>query len=156
MSADANKERSDQAAKIIRNHMLGSVASGILPIPLIDMGILAGIQLRMVNKLAKLYEVEFSPQRANSIIGSLVGVSVSTTTLNLLRLVPGFGQMLLGLGALTLPAASTYAIGQVFIKHFESGGTFLTFDAERGKKDYSEHLSEGKRVVEQSYAGIRP
>ena len=34
---------------------------------------------------------------------------------------------------LALPPASTYALGQVFIKHFSSGGTFLTFDFEKAK-----------------------
>lgn len=151
-----NEDRSAKAAQIVRGHMFGSVAAGVLPIPLLDIGILAAIHLRMVHKLADLYEVEYTEQRANAIIGSLAGVSVAATAGSLLRMIPGFGQALMAVGAFTLPPASTYALGQVFTKHFESGGTFLTFDTKRAKEDYDEKVEEGKRVVEQSYSGVKP
>jgi hypothetical protein len=41
----------------------------------------------------------------------------------------------------------------VFTRHFESGGTFLTFDPDRAKPDYKKKLAE---KAEQSYAGIKP
>jgi uncharacterized protein (DUF697 family) len=157
MTQNANTEdKRTEASKIVRNHMLGSVAAGILPIPLLDIGILGGIQLRMVRKLASLYDVDFSEQRANAIIGSIAGISLAMTGVSFMKMIPGIGQALMGVSALTLPPASTYAIGQVFIKHFESGGTFLTFDAERAKKDYQEELENGKRVAQQNYVGVRP
>src|SRR5690242_16073569 len=155
--AEDGEEKSAQAAKIVRNHMFGSVASGLLPVPFLGVGILGGLQLRMLSELARLYDVEFSEQRANAIIGTLSGLGLTVTVGSLLRmLLPGTGKLLFGLAGLTLPPASTYALGQVFIQHFESGGTFLTFDEERAKKGYDEKLAEGKRVVERSYAGIKP
>ena len=149
-------DKSAEAAKIVRNHMFGSVASGVLPIPLLDIAILGGIQLRMVRKLAEHYEVEFSEQRANAIIGSLAGVSFAMAAGSILGSLFGMGRALLGISMLTLPPASTYAIGQVFIKHFESGGTFLNFDTKRAKEDYDEELEKGKRVAQQSFVGVRP
>ncbi len=56
------------------------------------------------------------------------------------------------LGALSMPVmagASTYAIGKVFIQHFESGGTFLTFDPKAVKDYYAEQLKEGSVVAKQ-------
>jgi len=32
--------------------------------------------------------------------------------------------------------AATYAIGKVFVRHFASGGTFLTFNPEKVKDYY--------------------
>jgi uncharacterized protein (DUF697 family) len=155
MSAD--NEKSTQAAKIIRNHMFGSVAAGLLPIPIVDISILAGIQLRMVQKLAKHYEVEFAEQRVKSLIGSLVSVGAAMTAGSVLKtLLPGAARVLFGLGSLTVPPATTYAVGRVFIKHFESGGTIWTFDASRAKETYEEELKTGQQVAEQSYAGVRP
>lgn len=149
-------DKSAEAAKIVRNHMFGSVASGVLPIPLLDIAILGGIQLRMVRRLAEHYEVEFSEQRANAIIGSLAGVSFAMAAGSILGSLFGMGRALLGISILTLPPASTYAIGQVFIKHFESGGTFLNFDTGRAKEEYDEALEQGKRVAQQSFVGVRP
>jgi len=154
--AEDTEDKQAQASKIVRNHMLVAIGSCVLPIPLLDVGLLAGIQLRMLKKLAEHYEVTFSEQRANAIIGSLAGVSVTMAAASLLRMVPGVGQALLAVGSLTLPPASTYALGQVFIKHFESGGTFLTFDEKRAKPEYDEKVHEGKKVVEQSFVGVRP
>jgi uncharacterized protein (DUF697 family) len=142
-----------EASKIVRNHMIAAVASNFVPIPFLNGGILGAIQLRMISQLAKHYKVEFSEQRANSIIGTLVGISATATAAGLLRMLPGFGQTIGALGSLGLPSASTYALGKVFIKHFESGGTFLTFDTDRGKKDY-EQLAKSPDAA--SYAGVKP
>jgi uncharacterized protein (DUF697 family) len=143
------------ASKIVRTHALAAVAAGLVPIPFAGIGILGVIHLRMLRQLAKHYTVTFSEQRANSIIGSLVGISATATATSLLRMVPGIGQALSMVGLLTLPSASTYALGEVFIKHFESGGTFLTFDPERAKPDYKK-LAEAPQDDEQSYVGIKP
>ncbi len=145
--------KSADASKIVRNHMIAAVTASFMPIPFLNGGILGGIQLRMISQLAKLYEVEFSEQRANSIIGTLVGISATATAAGLLRILPGIGQALSALGGLTLPSAATYALGKVFIKHFESGGTFLTFDTDRAKEDYNE-LTKSNDA--ESYAGIKP
>jgi len=155
MSED-NKEKSAQAAKLVRNHAIGAIAAGIIPIPLLDVGILGGIHMRMLSRLAKLYDVQFSEQRANAIIGSLLGISAAATAGGLLRFLPGVGRMFFSMGTLTILPASTYALGHVFIKHFESGGTFLTFDPEKAKDDYDEKLVEGKRIAEDSFAGVKP
>lgn len=155
MSTD--NEKSEQAAKIVRNHMFGSVAAGLLPLPLVDIGILTAIQLRMVQRLAKHYDVEFSEQRVKSLVASLVSVGAAATAGSVLRaLLPGAARALFGIGTLTVPAATTYAVGRVFIKHFESGGTIWTFDPSRAKQDYDEEVKAGQQVVEQSYAGVRP
>lgn len=154
MTTDQNKPaaspKAAEASKIIRNHAIAAVASGILPIPLVGIGIMGGVTLRMIRQLARVYEVEFSEQRAESIIGSILGIGVAGTAISLLAGVP----ILRVVGALTLPSASTYALGKVFVEHFESGGTFLTFDPERGKQAYQKQLAE--TTAEESYAGIKP
>jgi len=43
--------------------------------------------------------------------------------------------------------AFTYAIGKVFIQHFASGETFLTFDPEKVRDYYTEMFEEGKKVA---------
>ncbi|SMF27721.1 hypothetical protein SAMN06265365_11046 [Tistlia consotensis] len=51
----------------------------------------------------------------------------------MIKAVPFVGPVL---GMMTLPGfamAFTYAVGRVFIEHFESGGTFLTFSVEASR-----------------------
>ena len=45
--------------------------------------------------------------------------------------------------------ASTYALGEVFREHFETGGTFLDFDPGRLKKYYQEKFEKGKKVAQE-------
>ena len=55
-----------------------------------------------------------------------------------------------------LGGASTYAIGKVFVQHFESGGTILTFDPQRVREYYEQQFEKGKKEVKENFVGIRP
>ena len=54
-------------------------------------------------------------------------------------------------GSWTVPAvaatagATTYAIGKVFVRHLESGGSLLTFDGKKMKGYMEKALDEGKK-----------
>lgn len=150
------QDRSTRAMKIVRTHMVGAAVSGVLPVPLLDIAVLGGVQLSMLRRLAAHYEVEFSEQRARTAIGALVGVGVTGGAGGVLRmLVPGTAKLFLGVGALAIPSASTYALGRVFIKHFESGGTIWTFDPSRAKADYDREVADGQGG-DNPYAGVKP
>lgn len=155
-STGSASKPSAEVAAIIRKHTYMSVASGVLPIPLVDIGILGAIQFRMVRQLAARYEVEFPEHRVKTIIGSLVGLSVASTAGNLLKSIVPSLRILFGVGTLVVPAATTYALGQVFSRHFESGGTVWTFDTERAKEDFKEEVKAGKKVVEENFTGVKP
>lgn len=146
-----------EATKIVRNHMLGSVAAGIVPIPLLDVVLVGGVQVHMIRRLAEHYGTEYSEQRVKAILAVVAGIGVAMTAGGTLSmLMPKQFKFIAGIGALTAPPAVTYALGQLFIKHFESGGTIWTFDAERAKPDYDKELEAGRKVVEESYAGVKP
>ena len=46
-----------------------------------------------------------------------------------------------------LTGASTYAVGRVFIQHFESGGTFLTLDPDKVKAHYRAEFERGEQLM---------
>ncbi len=141
----------EEIKKIIRNHSLGSMAVGLIPLPLVDLVALTGVQLNMLSRLAKCYGVPFMKNKARSLIGALVGgvvpVSFAGATISLAKTVPLVGQ---ATGALAMPAmagAATYAVGKVFAMHFASGGTLLNFDPEQMKDYYAQMFEEGKEAA---------
>ncbi|OEU67374.1 MAG: GTPase [Desulfobacterales bacterium PC51MH44] len=141
----------EKSEKIIMNHVLTSMGVGLIAIPLVDLVALVGVQLNMLRKLAKSYNVPFSKDKGKHLIASLVGGGVSVPVAGILaslvKTVPVIGQTT---GALAMPitaGAVTYAIGKVFTQHFASGGTFLSFDPEKVKNYYAEMLKEGKSVA---------
>jgi len=46
-----------------------------------------------------------------------------------------------------LGGAGTYAVGKVFIEHFESGGTFLSFDPDKVREKFKALFEKGKEFV---------
>ena len=147
--------------QVLKKYMILSLAVGLVPLPLVDLAALTGIQLQMLSKLSKALDVEFSKERGKAFIGSLLGAggTVATGAASsrlLLHLIPGGGAVVSGVSVAVFAGASTYAVGKVFVQHFESGGTFLTFDPERVREYYAQEFQQGTREVRKSFVGIRP
>lgn len=143
--------RREQADKVVRNYSLGSIVPSLIPVPMLDLVAVTGIQLKMLHSLAQTYGAEFKEEFGRSAIASLVGgtaaLSMSRVVSSTVKVIPGLGSLL---GAITMPvinSGTTYAIGKVFTQHFESGGTFLTFDASKVRAYFEQQLQEGKAMV---------
>jgi len=146
--AKTDAERDEEAAKLVDRFSLWSGAAGLIPIPLVDIAAVGGVQLQMLRKLSDIYGVPFTENRGKSIIasmaGSLLPASAATTTAmgaaSMVKFIPGVGS---AVAALTMPvfsAGATYAIGKAFIQHFASGGTLLDFNP----PDYREFIKAQK------------
>ncbi len=86
--------------------------------------------------------------KAVFVITSVTLPSASTTlAASAAKAVPVIGQTA---GVIAMPivsGAATYAMGKVFIQHFASGGTFLTFNPEKVRNYYAEMFREGEKVA---------
>ena len=150
--AEMTDEQRDQlASDLVDRLSLWSGAAGLLPIPLVDVAAVGGVQLYMLRRLSEIYGVPFSDNLGKSVIASLAGsllpastaVTTTMTVGSMLKALPGVGW---AIGALTMPAFSagaTYIIGKVFIQHFASGGTLLDFNP----PDYREFIKAQKEKL---------
>jgi len=143
--------RKAQTDRMIRNHVYGAMGVGLIPLPVVDFLALTGIQVRLLYKLSKFYGVDFSKDRAKAIISVLVGsfvpVAAAGPLASIMKIVPVIGQTTGALAMLATGGACTYALGQVFVQHFESGGTFLDFNPETVKAYFAEQFKEGQKVA---------
>lgn len=154
------KTREEESKRIMNNHVLASLAAGLIPVPIADIAVVTGIQLNMLHKFSKVYHIDFSENLAKSIVGSLVGGVVAGSVgrgalASMVKAIPVIGT---AVGMVTMPivsAAATYAVGKVFIQHFESGGTFLDFDPEGVRDYFYEQFEKGKTVVEDIKADVK-
>ncbi|MCX7092608.1 MAG: DUF697 domain-containing protein [Methylobacter sp.] len=144
-------KRLDKAHNSIKNYTMGAMTVGLVPLPLIDLAALSAIQLKMVHSAANYYDVPFSKNIAKSIIGSLLGSSIAVTlampVASFIKLIPVLGQSSGTISTALIGSASTYAIGKIFVEHFESGGTFLDFDEEKAKEHFKGLYEEGRAFV---------
>ncbi len=137
-------QRSEEANAIIKNHMMWSMGAGFIPVPIADIFAVSAIQLDMIRQLCNLYEVNYKDTEGKAVISSLTGSVIARVGARAVKFIPGVGTVIGGVTLAVLSGASTYALGEVFKRHFETGGTFLDFDPSRLKKVYDEMFEKGK------------
>ncbi len=141
-------ERDELASQLVDRLSLWSGAAGLIPVPLVDMIAVGGVQLHMLRRLSEIYGVPFSENRGKSVLASVAGAVIPASTAttaamgvgSFMKGLPGFGT---AIGALTMPvvsAGATWVIGKVFMQHFASGGTLLDFNP----PDYREFIKAQK------------
>ena len=133
-------EHKSRARKLVERFSLWSGIAGILPLPILDLAAVGGVQIQMLRRISQIYDVPFSKNRGKAVIASLAGtmipVSAGLGVASAIKSVPIAGT---AVGAITTPAlsvAATYVIGMAFIEHFSRGGTLLDFDP----PDYQEFI----------------
>lgn len=139
-----NENRRKEADEIIINRTLYAGGAGLIFVPILDAVALLGLQMYMVRDIASVYNIEFKEQRAKSLITALLG---DVATVSLFKFIPGIGTFFGSASAVVIGASSTYALGKVFVKHFEGGGTFLNFDTVASEVYFKKKLAEGKQFV---------
>src|SRR4051794_31686943 len=73
-------EREEAASQLVDRYSLWSGAAGLIPVPLIDVVAVGGVQLQMLRKLSEMYGVPFTDNRGKSVIASLAGAIISAST----------------------------------------------------------------------------
>lgn len=136
---------------IIKSHVIASMALGLVPIPLFDIAALSTTQLSLLKQLCEYYDVPFENFDLKSLLTSLVGGSLPIISVvglsSLIKVIPGLGTIA-GMASLSITAGSvTYAVGKVFTKHFEEGGTFEDFDVKQAKRLLKSEFEHGKSIV---------
>lgn len=140
--------RDQQAMALVKGYVPWSAGAGLLPLPVFDMLALTAVQLRMLSKLSAMYGVPFFENGVKSIVSSLLGTVISTNLGvalgSLVRVVPLVGTVAAMVSVPTLYSAATYAIGRVFVTHFEAGGTFLDFDPQKTRAYFIAEFEKAK------------
>src|SRR5690348_4902967 len=89
-------EKEKQSIKTVKNYMWWSMGAGLIPIPVLDLAAIAGVQLKMVSEVSKLYDVPFEENRGKALISTLVGFILERSVAfgsvgSLLKAIPGVG-----------------------------------------------------------------
>ena len=151
----SSEERLAASQKIVKRNTY--IAAGVAAVPVlppgVDLAALGGVQVLMIKQLSDLYRVPFKENVARNVVAALVGTLSSRVLAagvvgSMLKVLPGFGAVIGGL--LALPAVSgavTYALGKVFVKHFEEGGTLLDLDVNKVRDFVASHYQGGRKVA---------
>jgi uncharacterized protein (DUF697 family) len=147
-TSETAEQRDELAAKLVDRFAIWSGVAGLIPIPVIDIVCVGGLQIEMLRRISHIYDVEFSENRGKALIAGLAGSLIPATSgigaTSALKTVPIFGMIVGGFVMPVLSAGATYAIGKAFIQHFESGGTLLDFNP----PDYRDFVKAQKELWE--------
>ena len=125
--------KEDQCNKLINSASTWAAAATLIPVNGVDMAALAAVEANLIIDISAVYGEKLPKYAVSGVISTLLGTLVpmygaKLTIPFLLKWIP-FGNLV---GAATMAgfgAAATYAIGKVFVNHYENGGTFGTFNA---------------------------
>jgi uncharacterized protein (DUF697 family) len=133
-------DRHSEASRIVSSALGWSAAAGFVPVPILDVAALAAVQAKMVMDLSALYGEKSSNELARGVVSVLLGTLApfKLTEIALVsgaKAIPVVGTIMGALSMAGFGTAATYAIGKVFVRHFERGGTVGSLDAESVKED---------------------
>jgi uncharacterized protein (DUF697 family) len=110
-----------QALPYIVGYSTLAATAGTIPIPLVDLAILSGIQSRMVYHLAKLYGQTMDHKRYLELAGTLGGSIVLRQSLReLIKLVPYLGTVTGAVACGAVAGATTFALGKAACFYYGS------------------------------------
>ncbi len=122
-----------EAKHIVKNGVIAAMAASWLPIPIADLLVLTGISTLTIRRMCEYYEIPFDRSIARGaviLLAAGVGpVAVTLALASLLKVIPGLYIILSGATGCIAAGVFTYGVGEVFIRHFEAGGTLSTFRA---------------------------
>jgi uncharacterized protein (DUF697 family) len=128
----AGGTHADAAQRIVDRYARYAAGAGLMPVPLVDLAAIGGVQVAMLSALANEYGVSFSRERGKTVLAALLGgLMPSLAGHQMLKLV---GPLVGILSVSGFAMASTHAVGRVFTTHFEAGGTMHDLDIEGSRR----------------------
>jgi len=145
----ASKDVHAEAARVISTAVKWSVAAALVPVPYVDLAALGAVQVKMVRDLAQTYGADAGSETLQGVISALLGtlapVAITSGLLgSTLKAIPVGGTILGGVSLAAFGSAATYAIGKIFVAHFEGGGTVESFSVEAVKADLKKEFVTAK------------
>lgn len=151
------RERHSDALNLIKNHAITASGVGIVPIPGLDLIALSAVQLNLLRNLSELYGFtltdELGKKLLTAVLGSYLPLTIATPVASVLKCVPGIGTAAGVVAQSTLAGATTYAIGKLFLEHFETGGTVLDVNPAQMAKNLKKAVEEGKTALKRKGSG---
>ena len=143
-------ERLAGAHSLAQHYVLAAAGLALVPVPLADLLGFMALQVKLVHGLARHYGVPFQASLARSLLAALLSGASATLAgralASLAKAVPGLGSLAGGRTAVSF-ASVTYAVGALFIRHFEAGGILPDFDAQKAKPLFHHALLSGPAVA---------
>jgi len=139
------------AEQTVKNWSTYAAVAGVIPVPVLDLAAIGGLQVKMISELCKIYELPYKKEAVQSLLGGLAGGTLTMLASGylserLFRYIPYAGPVLSVVIQPGLAFVSTFALGRIFINKFESGQSLAGLTAEAVSSAYHEQLAKTKSL----------
>ncbi len=139
------------AKHTVKSWSTWAAAAGLIPVPALDLAAIGSLQVKMIYELCKVYGIPYKKETVQSLLAGLAGSTLTVLasgylSTSVFRYVPYAGPVLSFVVQPGLAFASTYALGQIFIRQFESGQSLVGLTAEVVSSSYEEQLVKAKSL----------
>ena len=139
------------ARHTVKSWSTWAAAAGLIPVPALDLAAIGSLQVKMIYELCKVYGIPYKKETVQSLLAGLAGSTLTVLasgylSTSVFRYVPYAGPVLSFVVQPGLAFASTYALGQIFIRQFESGQSLVGLTAEVVSSSYEEQLVKAKSL----------
>lgn len=150
---DITKDRQFLSTVIMMKHMGLSAMAGLVPVPFVDASLISASQMVMIKEISNVYRIPFKKDLVKvylaSLISGMASMSLARGLANrVFSRLPVLGPVMKVITYPWLASAATYAVGKIFIYHYELGGTLLDFKPEKTRAYLEELYKEGRLVTE--------
>ena len=94
------EERREFAGKLVDRFAVWSGVAGFIPMPVVDVVAIGGLQIQMLRRLSQIYGVPFSDNSGKAVIASLAGAMIPATSgigaASMMKFVPILGTITAG------------------------------------------------------------
>jgi len=143
--------------EIIKNRSLLAAGVGLVPVPLFNLVSATVIQIAMVQSITRLCNVEVKKSWVKNIIASVLGgftsVGLSELAVRHLGAVPVIGNSLSVISAPAINGLTTYAVGYMFLRYFESEDGFVKTNFKALGNWFKEGFKEGREKLGTAISG---
>jgi len=87
-------ERKARARKLVERFSLWSGVAGLLPVPVVDLAAIGGVQLQMLRRISQIFDIPFSKNRGKAIMASFAGTMIPAIRKKSSEMATASGSML--------------------------------------------------------------
>jgi uncharacterized protein (DUF697 family) len=143
--------------ELIKNRSLLAAGLGIVPIPVFNFASATVVQIALAQSITRLYNIEVKKSWIKNIIASVLGgfatTGLSGVAAKGLSAAPLVGTPLAVLSAPALNGLTTYAVGYMFVRYFESPDGFLKTNVKAMGNWFKEGFKEGREKLGGAISG---
>ena len=101
VAENVDQSRIVLATDLVKKYMWWTMGAGLIPVPLVDVLTISGVQLKMLKEISDIYEIKFNDNKGKSIIAALLGSVVPNSLAfgglgSLLKIIPLIGPLVGG------------------------------------------------------------